>query len=227
MAKENTLEAFRTAVGVGAAGIELDARHTSDGMLVVHHNPQLSDGRALVDVAAADRPDWVPTLGEALDACAGAFVNIEIKNDPSEPDFDPDEAVAEGVIAELQRRSEPTATWLISSFRIDSVNRCRRLDSRFATAWLTANPVGPADIDQVVAGGHTAIHPWVPTVDASLVADCHRAGLRVNTWTCNDPRRAVEMAAWGIDGICTDVPNEILAALGNSRTGVDNPGPMT
>lgn len=217
IAKENTVEAFRAAVQVGAGGIELDARRTADGVLVVHHNPQLSDGRQLVGLRAADLPDWVPTLSEALDACAGAFVNIEIKNDPSEPDFDPDEGVADGVITELRRRSEPTATWLISSFRIETVNRCRRLDSRIPTAWLTANAVGPEEIDDVVASGHTAIHPWVPMVDAALVEDCHRAGLRVNSWTCNDPERAVEMAGWGIDGLCTDVPDEILAALDSSR----------
>ncbi|MDQ3542532.1 MAG: glycerophosphodiester phosphodiesterase, partial [Actinomycetota bacterium] len=91
LAKENTIEAFRAAVRVGAAGIELDARRTSDGVLVVHHDP-LVDGRAIISIAATELPEWVPTLSAALDACVGAFVNIEIKNSPEEPDFDPDEA---------------------------------------------------------------------------------------------------------------------------------------
>lgn len=215
--KENTIQAFRAAVRIGAAGIELDARRCADGVLVVHHNPQISDGRSIVDVPAADLPDWLPTLSEALDACAGAFVNIEIKNSPAEPDFDADESVAEGVIAELSGRPDAPATWLISSFRIESVDRCRSLDPTVPTAWLTASPVLPADIDAVVAAGHTAIHPWVPTVDQALIDNCHRAGLRVNTWTCNDPARAAEVAGWGVDGICTDVPDEILTALGAVR----------
>ena len=34
-----------------------------------------------------------------------------------------------------------------------------------------------------------------------------------STGARNDPERAVQMATWGIDGICTDVPDVILAAL--------------
>ena len=30
----------------------------------------------------------------------------------------------------------------------------------------------------------------------------------VNTWTCNDPDRLVELAAFGVDGVCTDVPDD-------------------
>lgn len=213
LAKENTVEAFRAAVEVGAAGIELDARRTGDGVLVVHHDPRLADGRSIVDVAAVDLPDWLPTLTQALDACAGAFVNVEIKNDPADTDFDPLESVADGVIAELRRRSDPASNWLVSSFRMESVDHCRSRDSAIPTAWLTANPVRPTDIARVVSAGHAAIHPWIPTVDEALIGACHAAGLRVNTWTCNDPRRASEVAAWGIDGICTDVPDEILAAV--------------
>jgi glycerophosphoryl diester phosphodiesterase len=64
-----------------------------------------------------------------------------------------------------------------------------------------------------VAGGHAAVHPWVPTVDRELVERCHSAGLQVNTWTCNDPERAVELAGWGIDGICTDEPDVMTETL--------------
>lgn len=213
LAKENTVTAFRVAVEVGASGIELDARRTADGVLVVHHDPRLADGRSIVDVAAVDLPDWLPTLAQALDACAGAFVNIEIKNDPAETDFDPRESVAHGVIAELRRRSDPASNWLVSSFRLESVDRCRELDPAVPTAWLTARPLLPGHIVRVVEAGHVAIHPWIPTVDEALVDACHAVGLRVNTWTCNDAVRASEVAAWGVDGICTDVPDEILAAL--------------
>jgi hypothetical protein len=35
----------------------------------------------------------------------------------------------------------------------------------------------------------------------------------VNTWTCNDIARAVELASWDIDGICTDIPDVVAGAL--------------
>ena len=212
LARENTIEAFAAAVSVGAAGIELDARRTADGVLVVHHDARVA-GTPLVGQRAADLPPWIPTLESALDACSGAFVNVEIKNDPSEPDFDPDETVAVDVIAELARRSDPTDHWIISSFRRETVDRCRALNPAIPTAWLTMNQVSAADIESIVDGGHAAVHPWVPTVDRELIERCHVAGLKVNTWTCNEPERAVELAGFGIDGICTDVPDVMVAAL--------------
>lgn len=212
LARENTIEAFATAVSVGAAGIELDARRTADGVLVVHHDAHVA-GKPVVEQRAGDLPSWVPTLGAALDACSGAFVNVEIKNDPSEPDFDPDETVAVEVIAEVAGRSEPADHWLISSFRRETVDRCRALNPAIPTAWLTMNHVSADDIESLVEGGHAAVHPWVPTVDRALIERCHAAGLRVNTWTCNEPERAVELAGFGIDGICTDVPDVMIAAL--------------
>lgn len=211
--RENTVEAFRAAVEIGASGIELDARRSADGALVVHHDAHLPDGRAIVECLRGDLPDWLPELPAALDACAGAFVNIEIKNDAQEPDFDRDEAVAEAVMELLAARDDPASTWLISSFRIETVDRCRALDPKIATAWLTAGAVGDAEVADVSERGHAAIHPWDPTVDAATIERCHAAGLRVNTWTCNDAARAAELAAWGIDGICTDIPADVLAVL--------------
>ena len=213
--RENTVEAFRAAVAVGASGIELDARRSADGALVVHHDAHLPDGRAIVECLRGDLPDWLPGLPAALDACQGAFVNIEIKNDAREPDFDADEAVADAVMALLAARDEPSSTWLISSFRIETVDRCRSVDAGVATAWLTASAVGDHEVADVAGRGHAAIHPWDPTLDAATIERCHAAGLRVNTWTCNDAARAAELAAWGIDGICTDIPGDVLDALGH------------
>jgi len=213
VAVPNTVEAFLLAVEMGAAGIELDVRRTAEEALVVHHDARLADGRAIVDCLAGDLPAMIPTLRQALDACAGAFVNIEIKNDPSEPDFDDAERVAGAVMAELAARAGPATAWLISSFRMATVDRCRSIDPATPTAWLTDAAVGPAEVADVADRGHAAVHPFDPTVDDAVIAACHARGVRVNTWTCNDPARARTLASWGIDGICTDVPDVILAAL--------------
>lgn len=211
--RENTVEAFRAAVSIGASGIELDARRTADGALVVHHDAHLPDGRAIVECLRETLPGWLPSLPAALDACAGAFVNIEIKNDAQEPDFDAGEEVADAVMALLASRDEPVSTWLISSFRLETVDRCRAIDPNVATAWLTVGPVGDAEVADLVGRGHAAVHPWDPTVDAAMIERCHAAGLRVNTWTCNDAARAAELASWSVDGICTDIPGDVLTAL--------------
>ena len=61
--------------------------------------------------------------------------------------------------------------------------------------------------------GHAAINPWERTLTAEAVDRCHAAGLAVYTWTCDDLRRAAELASWGVDGIVTDIPDELLDAL--------------
>jgi glycerophosphoryl diester phosphodiesterase len=44
-----------------------------------------------------------------------------------------------------------------------------------------------------------------------LVADVRGAGLRVATWTVNDPARAAELAGFGVDTIITDAVDVIAA----------------
>ena len=138
---ENTLAAFRRAGEMGADGVELDVRRTADDRLVVHHDATLPDGRVIRTVAAADLPDSVPTLAAALDACADMFVNVEIKNSPDDPDFDPTEWVAHRVIAELATRT-PHSRWLISSFRLETVDVCRRHG-----VWFDQNELIPVHRD--------------------------------------------------------------------------------
>jgi len=104
---------------MGLDAVELDVRRCATGELVVRHDP--------CPVPRADLPADVPLLTEALDACAPMWVNVEIKNDPSEPDFDPDETVARDVAALLTARPEPIDRWIVSSFRRETTDALHRL----------------------------------------------------------------------------------------------------
>jgi glycerophosphoryl diester phosphodiesterase len=211
---ENTVAAFRRAVAMGADGVELDVRRTADDRLVVHHDPDLPDGRLIRATRLADLPSSVPELDHALDACAGTLVNIEIKNAPGEPDFDPTDWVAHRLAAMHGRRR---GAWLVSSFRAETVARVRHLSPRIRTAWLTLE----LDAEIVArAVGHDAVHPWVHSLTREGLRSAHAAGLRVNTWTCDEPDRIAELIAWGVDGICTNVPDVAMAV----RTGTTRPG---
>jgi glycerophosphoryl diester phosphodiesterase len=210
LALENTVAAFEMAAIAGADGVELDVRRSVDGVLVVHHDARVSDGRVIVETPWQELPAFVPTLGEALDACAGLWVDIEIKNDRHDPDFDPDDHVAVEVLALLAERGHDRS--LISSFRLATVDRCRLVDPTVPTAWLTME-LDPAMVERLAAAGHTAVHPWEVAVTAELIERCHDAGLLVNAWTCNDPVRFVALAMAGVDGIVTDVPDVMRAAL--------------
>lgn len=50
-------------------------------------------------------------------------------------------------------------------------------------------------------------------IDAALVAQVHDAGLKLYTWTVDDPVQARALAAAGVDGITTNQPAEIGAAV--------------
>lgn len=214
--RENTVAAFAAAVRLGADGVELDARRTADGAIVVHHDAHLADGRALVDLPAVELPGHVPLLGAALDACVSLTVNIEIKNGPDEVDFDPTEGVAEAVVAEVRRRASHGRV-LVSSFQLPSIERVRALDTGVPTALLVV--LRPeTDVAELVGDcgrrGHAALHPHHSGVTPELVAMCHGTGLALNTWTVDDPSHVARLAGMGVDGIVTNTPDVALAALG-------------
>ncbi|HYI60672.1 MAG TPA: glycerophosphodiester phosphodiesterase [Acidimicrobiales bacterium] len=210
--RENTVAAFAAAGPLGADAVELDARRTADGVIVVHHDDTLDDGRVIVELERPQLPPHVPTLAEALDACGGLVVNVEVKNWPEDADFDPGEAVTEAVVAELARRGRPDR-YLVSSFHRPSIDRVRERAPGLATAFLHAQVDGATALAEAVAHGHRALHPWYGWVTEELIAAAHAQGVVVNTWTVDDPELMARFAGWGIDGIVTNVPDIALAAL--------------
>lgn len=214
---ENTEAAFRAAVRLGADGVELDVRRTLDGGLVVTHDAALPDGRLLADTPRDELPATIPDLHRALDACAGlSIVNVEIKNWPDDPDFDPTLAVAEDVARLLAVRPD-AETMLVSCFHLPTVDRVRAAAPDIATAWLVWDvPNAGVALAEVAERGHRAIHPFHAFVTPELVDRAHDAEIAVNTWTCDDPERIAWLAGIGVDGIVTNDVELALAALGRS-----------
>ncbi len=210
-APENTPEAFRLADQQGADGVELDVRLHRTGRLLVRHDPFPSDEDATAPP--------LPSLDDVLDTCGDRMlVNVEIKNLASDGGFDPSMSIVDRTIDVLRGRGERWADrWLISSFSWATIEACRRAAPEIPTALLCMT-ADAATIERVVRAGHAAIHPWERRLDAATVDRCHGAGLRVNTWTCNDADRLVALAAFGVDAVCTDVPAIALDALSRPRS---------
>lgn len=211
---------------MGAEGIELDVRLSADDVLVVHHDAHLADGPLIRQLTVAQLPDWVPTLGEALDVAGPLWVNIEIKNVPDEPDYDEEHqisvAVAGLVAASLAASQETGLTaadrFMVSSFNVDSIERIRLLDPTIPLALLVWGQADPASlVGRAEAHGFQGIHPHDLLVDRSFVARAHDAGLQVNVWTVDDPARAVQLAGFGVDGIITNDPAGLRAVLPAGR----------
>lgn len=199
-APENSLAAFAAARAAGADGVELDVRLAPGATLRVHHDP-------LPDPI----PDAVPTLAEALETCAGMVVNVEIKNLPTEPGWDPTERVAPAVAEAIGPHRDRV---IVSAFTLATIDAMRALDPTIRTGWLTVDGYDQLEaVQTAVEGGHAALHPYESAVTAELVEQAHAAGLTVCAWTVDDPARMRELAAWGVDTIITNDPDVAVATL--------------
>jgi glycerophosphoryl diester phosphodiesterase len=227
---ENTLASFRGALDAGAQVVETDVRLTADGVAVVMHDSHVSrvtDGEGLVNeltLAELKRLDAsggrgpraeVPTLAEVLELVRGrAGINLEIKNIPGEPGFDsPREATVEAALADLERTGFDGPV-LVSSFNWLTIERSKELAPEIATGFLTIAGVAPsASLVYVKGAGHQYVLPHVASlVEAgeSFVKEAHDAGIRVGTWTVDDPELAATLFSWGVDAIATNDPQSIL-----------------
>jgi glycerophosphoryl diester phosphodiesterase len=217
---ENTLAAFTRALELGADGVELDVHRTADGELVVHH-----DAVAPVAGLLASRPlgeirrtePRIPTLAEALDACAGSLVNVEIKNSPGDPDHDPAGPAADRVVGLLAARARRDRV-LVSSFDLPTIDRIRVLDPALPTALLTARTTGLADLLALAHDrGHVALNPRAHALVGRradrLVQRARELGMSLYVWTVNDARQLRRLATAGVTGLITDVPDRARRAL--------------
>lgn len=209
------MEAFVGAREMGADGVELDARRTRDAALAVHHDAVLRDGRLIAEIDAADLPPGVCLLDEALTACEGMdLINIEIKNVPVDPDYDPTEWVA-AQVARVVGERKLVARVVASSFNLKAIERVREVDASIRRGYLTDPRWDQyAALEAVVDGGHHVLHPHHFAVNPQLVERCHEAGVSVTTWTVNEPDRMRWLAFdCGVDAIITDHPDLALATL--------------
>jgi glycerophosphoryl diester phosphodiesterase len=214
--RENTLEAFFRARLLGADGVELDVRRTADGALAVHHDAEIRGFGPVHEVVADQLPASVAFLPAALDACEGLDVNIELKNLPGEPGFDPDERMAREV-AELVVAADRASTVVVSSFWPGSLAAVRRSQPGLATGLLLASWFdAAAAVPLALEHGCSALHPHASLVDAALMDEAHGAGLSVATWTVNDRQQLDSLAALGVGTVITDDVTMALSALGRA-----------
>ena len=216
---ENTLDAFAEARRLGADGVELDVRLTADGALAVHHDADVPGLGPICELGVSDLPASVPLLADALASCDGMVVNVEIKNAPQDPGWDPGEAVA-ALAAEAIEESGWTERVIVSSFQPSTLRAVQAADGRLVLGALwgwTVEPVGA--VAETVAAGFGAVHPFVSSVTPALVDQVHEASLSLNVWTVNSPDDLRAMVDLGVDAVITDRLVEALEVARGGRSG--------
>ncbi len=219
-APDNTLEAFALAVEAGADGIECDVRRTADGVLIMSHDPTHGDLPPLSELTFAELRDAapeVPTLAETLEAVPSrVFLNVEIKNIPGQPGFDPTRSIVAEAL-DLVTASDDPERILLSSFDPDSV-RAAQGHRKIVRGLLIAGAV-PMDtaIGLAMDLGVEALHPPMSSIarDPRLIVEAiHAARLAVVVWNANTAKDIEAAVEAGVDVIITDDPG-----LGRSIVG--------
>ncbi len=209
---DNTLAGFLAASAIADA-IELDIRRSGDGKLVLSHEPTIGDlvvsetawsVLAEIDLGDGHKP---ALLDEALAALPDTPVQLEVKNFPYQPGFEPDHRLA----LEAAERTRPGDT--ITSFNHVSLEAVRRVFPDVPTG-LAIKRFSLLDeaYKYCVEAGHSVLVPEQIMIDKPLAVSAP-ADIEVLPFTVNDPNRAAELAGFGVSGIITDDPGLIRQTL--------------
>ena len=222
-APENTLEAFRLALEMGADGFELDVHLSRDGHLVVIHDESVNrttNGTGevrdltLAELKALDacngkeayRGAKIPTLEEVFELIKDThhIVNVELKTDnylyPG----------LEEQCLELVARMGLEDRVIYSSFNHYTLMKMRQLKPDAKLGMLFGDVmVRPWEYAERLNVNY--LHPmklniWTP----DFTKDAGEAGYGVNVWTVNDEKTMVLCHAVGA-GIITNYPDVAVA----------------
>jgi glycerophosphoryl diester phosphodiesterase len=213
----NRLASFDWCRARGVDGIECDVRRTADDQLVVIHDAALADGRAIAATNRAELPVSIPSLDEVLDACRGLVVNVELKNFPRDPAFDPGQRVTRLMLELLAARGQADRV-LVSCFDFAALDLVRAEAPQVATGMLHLSRRPAAELlDRVVDHGHTIVHPYDTMVDAQFMALARDRSLAVNVWLGDaGDARLRELVELDVDGLITSDVDAARLAIDDS-----------
>lgn len=219
LAPENTLLSIDTGIRAGAGWIEIDVQHHEGELWVMHDltvNRTTNGKGLLTDLSAAQirqldagRGEPVPTLPEVLDLVEQRVgVNIELKT------WNGCAAAVADCLRDYLAEGWPPSKLTVSSFHLPELWEFKQLLPQVPLGVLYCGV--PLDWAGVAGEfGARSLNISNEFVDAKLVADAHQRGLRMNVYTVNDVDELKRLRAVGVDGIFTDVPDRMLAALKN------------
>ena len=187
---ENTLEAFRKAIDVGADMIEFDVRRTRDGELIAFHDAHVAGTpvgaltRDDIAAAAGVRP---PLLTEVLQTCAGRVkLDVELKEDGYVPD-----------VTDVLRAGCDPAEMIVTSFLPAVVSQAKDAFPELRTGLLVGSggpwtdvparlhEVYPVALARQVRADYLAPHYRFAAL--GVVRRAAAAGLPCLLWTVNSP----------------------------------------
>lgn len=232
-APENTVRAFLAAVSYGADAIELDAKLTRDGAVVVHHDHTLDrttsgtgrlDRRRLAELETLDAGirfgsdyagERIPTLRRVFEALGERVLyDIELSNYRQPFNRLPDS------VLRLVREFGFQDRVLVSSFNPLALWRAKEDLPEVPRALLLTHRE-PWWIRRMLGAG-----PPVEVVQLEdrlskqgAIQAVQKGGRKVHVWVVNDRSRMQELLSWGVDGVITDLPEVAREVLDDGVPG--------
>ena len=228
---ENSVTAFRGALGLGVDLVELDIHQTRDGELVVIHDPTLertTTGRGAVRdlswtelvplVIRGTAAERLPRLAEVLALLRPTAVGLllEIKTGPGGERYP---GIEERALA-LVRAAALADRTTVMAFDWTILERLRALSASVRLTGLLSHQGAER------AGGVGAAAPRLRALGADdlgiertllapeAVRAARAAGLSIGVWTVNEPEELRRALAAGVDYVTTDQPDLALRLRG-------------
>ncbi len=225
LAPENTIAAFAKCLEVGASWFEFDVRPLQDGTLAVIHDDTLgrtTSGTGLVHettfstLRRLDAGIWfgdqfrferVPELTSVVELLNETRLSANLELKPPLPHLR--EAVCEAVERVASKIKNPNKL-LVSSFDSKVLERLSMFDLAYILDAAALRADFRGYMDRAKSMGCKAIHPEHHGVTEEMIGAMHEEGFEVNVWTVDDVARARELESWGVDGIITNVPQDLM-----------------
>jgi glycerophosphoryl diester phosphodiesterase len=219
---ENSLAAYQKAIDLGADYVEVDIRTTRDGKFVSIHNRRIDAYVAgktgevkdytlaelkTFDIGARIGPEWqgtrIPTFEEILDLCKDKCgIYLDLKAAPI-PDL-------VTIIKEKEMVSD--VLWCLGGY-----NQMRILDKVCPDCILMPDPGDLNEFAKILAEFKPiVVAPVWSDLSKELIKMSHNAGALVIVDE-KDIESWVPALEWGVDGIQTDHPGDLVKYLGGKN----------
>ncbi|MBA3899092.1 MAG: glycerophosphodiester phosphodiesterase [Bacteroidetes bacterium] len=232
IAPENTFAAFKLATELGVDLIELDIHQTKDGVLVCHHDEDISRTTGskekikdilFEELQKKDAGSWfsekfkgepIPSLEQVLSLGVPLLIEVKKGNE-----YYP--GIVQNLL-QLLSKFNHSKQCIIQSFETPVLEAFSAFSNDYELHKLvTGNiPLLPLHIDTKLKTGSItkyrefdAINPNFRFVTAGLIKKIHREGKKIFTWTVNEKEQMEKLISYGVDGIITDYPDRLKKLL--------------
>lgn len=227
-APENTLAAFRRAVALGSTFIETDLQLSRDARFVAIHDDSLGrttngqgqvHDQTLAELRRLDAGSWfgsafagerIPTLEEILDFSKKHDVVFYLELKPA------GSWGGEHALIGALRESGEIPRTVVISFDASIVAGLRKVEPTLMTGLLYEGQM-ENPLDRAVEAGARQLVVRGDLVTPALLVEARKRDLQVICWTVNHPAHMRALISAGVDGIMSDYPDRLQAALKKER----------